>query len=61
MCDSMGTKVAPPDKMETPGPGVYNLPSKMQESPGKTIGSRYKEDRDNRVPGPGSYKHDKAK
>ena len=26
--------------METPGPTAYNLPSKIDESPGKTMGGR---------------------
>lgn len=60
---SMGVKSGGAQSLETPGPGGYDLPSKITESPGKSFGSRYKDENPTHLqaPGPGAYTHEKQK
>lgn len=61
---SMGAKTnAENRKLNVPGAGSYNLPSRLVESPGKTMGKRIDivELGGKLGPGPGGYNVDKAK
>ena len=47
-----------------PGPGGYDIPSKMVEKPGKSMGTRLQSSLDgksNLFPGPGTYEGEKLK
>jgi hypothetical protein len=50
-------------KLNVPGPGVYELPGKIIESPGKSMGMRLKDGSKEGLlgPGPGAYAVDKLK
>lgn len=50
-------------QLAVPGPTAYNMPSKISESTGKTIGTRHKSVSNDALlgPGPGAYTADKQK
>mmetsp|Transcript_24437 Transcript_24437/g.28772 ORF Transcript_24437/g.28772 Transcript_24437/m.28772 type:complete len:110 (+) Transcript_24437:34-363(+) len=61
---SMGAKVQTENtKLNVPGAGTYNPPSRIVESPGKSMGTRYelKTLEGKLGPGPGGYNVDKKK
>ena len=52
----MGSKLADIDKRVSPGPSVYDIPSKMVEKQGKTFGLKIMNMKDTtNAPGPGAY------
>jgi hypothetical protein len=59
----MGGKSKEIDERVSPGPSAYNIPSKLVESAGKSMGVRLKGSMDatGDSPGPGAYLQDKAK
>ena len=53
---SMGSKITDVDKRVSPGPSVYDLPSKIIEKQGKTFGIKIHNLKDvTNAPGPGAY------
>ena len=58
---SMGKMYPLPQKQKTPGAGEYTIPSKIVESPGKTMGEKRDLNFNSIVPGPGSYDADLIK
>ena len=61
---SIRPRIQQPDKSNLgPGPGGYDIPSKMVEKQGKTIAPRLKSSLDGKsiAPGPGTYVADKPK
>ena len=61
---SMGQRYEAVDKRVIVSPAQYNIPSKMVERPGKSIGAKLGSAIMNKtmnVPGPGTYKQDKMK
>lgn len=59
----MGAKLKDSIQKDTPSPAAYNIPSKITESPGKTMAQRLKGSMDagSFAPGPGAYEQDKLK
>lgn len=60
----MGAKVQTENtKLNVPGAGTYESPSKIVESPGKSMGVKFEQKSLKGVlgPGPGGYSVDKAK
>ena len=53
----MGAKLKEDKKHISPSPGTYEIPSKISESPGKTMAQRLKSSMDagTLAPGPGAY------
>ena len=59
---SMGSKLVDIDKRVSPGPSVYDIPSKVVEAQGKTFGLKIEGLKDlTNTPGPGAYAQEKAK
>ncbi len=62
---SMGARISTIDKKVTPGAGSYDLPSKVVEKPGKSMGIKLESAMVKRnsaaEPGPGGYNVDKSK
>ena len=58
---SMGSKLVDIDKRLSPSPQAYNIPSKMVEKQGKTMGERLKGSLSptSIAPGPGAYVQEK--
>lgn len=59
----MGAKISDIDKRVSPSPQAYNIPSKMVENVGKSMGQKLKGSLEvgTIAPGPGAYKQEKAK
>jgi hypothetical protein len=60
---SMGAKLENnPHKFSSPSPDKYTIPSKLVESPGKTMGEKTKILKNSTidVPGPGTYSQEKS-
>lgn len=58
----MGSKIGDIDKRVSPGPSVYDIPSKIVEKQGKTFGLKVAGLKDTtQAPGPGAYSVDKLK
>lgn len=56
----MGAKLQAIDKRHSPSPQAYQIPSKIKESPGKTMGQKLKGgDPKPFAPGPGAYSQEK--
>lgn len=53
----MGAKLKDSLQKGTPSPAAYNIPSKITESPGKTMAQKLKGSMDSGTlaPGPGAY------
>ena len=53
----MGAKLTKIDKRLSPGPSAYEIPSKVVENVGKSMGAKLKGSMDTTVtsPGPGTY------
>ena len=53
----MGAKIKDIDKRHSPSPAAYQIPSKIAESPGKTMAQKLKGSmgEGSLAPGPGAY------